>query len=320
MKMLKRLTALAISVLMLFSFSLTVSANEPPIIPPNGGDNGSNALIEALEMRIATLEATLAALLAALDTPQFVDHWLIEQQRQEAVELERFMMRMTYYGVVLTLTHNDLLIRQRDLTRRQLELENVRLELGFTTQNNVDDMQALLNSLIRQIELNNTTTTEQRRHVSGLGNFRIPTPSTTSRVRSLDELRSSLISNSTALAVMNSHINQAWQHNMSWNEIRLLEEQRDLLRRQLEIVALNGWSAYTAARAEFNMAVAERPLLQSRLEMIDELYELGEIGEVDRLTMRFDIYSQLHMADMAAIALAMSIVELDFMMQGIIGQ
>jgi len=337
MKKLKTFTVIILSLVMLLSFSMTVIADEPPIVPPppnndngyyNGYDNG-NGLVAELEARIAVLEATLAALMAALDTgAPFTDHALIERQRQEAIELERFMYHMTYYSIVLSVAHNDLLIRQRTLTERQLQLENVRLELGFTTQNNVDDLSAMLNSLVRQIELNNTTTQAQRRHVETrrgregygfIGNFSIPSPSTTSTGRSLDDLRTNLVRNNTALAALESHISQAWQHNMHWNEIRLLEEQRDLLRRQLEMAAMNSWSAYTAARAEFNLAVSERPLLQSRLNMIDELFNLGEISEVDRLASRFAIYAELHRADMAAVALAMSIAELNYMMRGIVG-
>ncbi|MCL2216947.1 MAG: TolC family protein [Defluviitaleaceae bacterium] len=324
MKIFKTLIAMILSFVMILSFAPPVMADVP------NGDNGpdSNGLVTELEGRIATLEATIAALMAAMNAAPAVDHSAISRQRQEAVELERFMFHMTYFGVTLTIAHNDFLIRQRDLTERQLELEHARLELGFSIQNNVDDLDAMLNSLTRQIELNNITTQAQRQHVETrrgrdgyefIGNFRIPTPSASSRVRSLDELRTNLLRYNTSLIVLESHINQARRHNAHWDEIRLMEEQRDLLRRQLEMAALNSWSTYTVARAEFNLAVSERPLLESRLNMIDELFYLGEISEVDKMTMRFAIYAEQHRADMVAIALAMSIAELNYMMRGIIG-
>ena len=89
--------------------------------------------------------------------------------------------------------------------------------------------------------------------------------------------------------------------------------------RQLEVAAINSWSAYLNARAQHNSAVENRPLLEARLSLIDEMFILGEISEVEKMELRFNVYAELHAADQTAIALAISIAELDFMMRGIVG-
>jgi hypothetical protein len=324
----KKFIAFLLCAILILGFSSPISAADgngdangaPPDLPPSGSGN-------PLEERIAELEAHLAALTAALNVSPFVDHTAIRRQREEATQLERFMFHLTYYGVCLTISHNALLQEQRDLTARQLELEAVRLELGLTTQSNKDDLTAMLNGLERQIELNNDTIQTQRRHIntrSGrygyefIRDFSIPRPGSAS-VRSADALRQELLRNSAALVVLESHLNQAWRYNAHWSEIQLLEEQRDLLTRQLEMAAINTWNTYLAARAAHNSAVSERPLLQTRLELIENMYELGEISTVEKMGMSFAINAELHAADATAIALAMSIAEIDFMRRGIVG-
>jgi len=121
------------------------------------------------------------------------------------------------------------------------------------------------------------------------------------------------------LAVLESHLNQAFSRNTHMNELRLLEEQRDLLLRQLEIAAINSWNAYLNAKAQHNSMAETRPLLQSRLNLIDEMFNLGEISEVEQMELRFNIYAERHNADQAAITLSMSIAEINSMMRGIGG-
>ncbi|MCL1882936.1 MAG: hypothetical protein FWF81_04190 [Defluviitaleaceae bacterium] len=280
---------------------------------------------EFLENRVANLEAQLAALLAALDAMPPTDHGAIHLQRQEAVHLERFMFRMKYYNVCLNIAQNQLLTHRRELTERQLELEEVRLELGLTTQNNIDDLAALLDGLTQQIELNNETIQINKQHIETrrgqqgyefIRNFQIPSP-TSANARTLDELRTNLIRNNVALATLESHIRQAFQSGMSWHEIQLLEEQRALLTRQLEMAAINSRTTYLAAKTGHNLARDTRPLLDSRLELVDEMFYLGELSEVEKKELRFNIYTELHIAEQVAIALAMSIAELNFMMLGI---
>lgn len=312
----KKIISIFLCAVMILSFATPVFADEPNgngAPPPPVGNN--------LEARIATLEATIERLLAQLAAAPPVDHNAVSRQREEAEQLEQLMYRMTYYGVILTIAHNDLLLRQHELTERQLELENVRFELGLTTQRNLDDLTVSLNNLERQIALNRETIQSRRRHLGRRGgglDFQIPSPGA-AEINSADVLRERLIRNNASLAVLTGHLSQAMWRNVSWNEIRLMEEQIDLLTRQLELAALTTWNNYQSARTTHALAVAERPLLAARLDLIDDMYDLGEISEVDKMAMRFAVYAERFEADAAVIALAMSVAEIEFMLRGVVG-
>ena len=337
MKKLKNFTALLICITIIFALFTPVAAaydngaenGYPANGAPNGsGVNGDNGGIPNgngetdLEERIHILEEMLAELVAFLNemsTAHEVDHAAIDRQIREAADLERFMLRLEYYNVCSIIANTDLLRGQRTLTERQLELERVRLSLGFSTQSNVDALTAYLNSLRRQIELNDEIVQIKRRSVSNIGNFEIPTPAAP-RARTVGELRSALISNNSALFVMERQINQMSRQGASNAEIRLMRTQRDLLVRQLETAATNAWTAYLTAKAQYDIAQASRSMLASRLNMIDELFRIGEISAIARLEQRYAVYEELHGADMTAIALAVAVAELDFMMIGVTGR
>jgi len=293
------------------------------------GDNGNNGngekALEELENRIRGLEAQLLAMWSLLSAQPETDYASINRQSIAAAELERYMFHMKYYGVCLAIARNDLLNRQRSLTERQLVVERVRLDLGFSTLNNVNALDATLNSLRRQIELNDETAQITRQHINTrrgetgytfIRNFELPVPSSPN-VRSADELRAGLINNNASLFVLNSQIDQLSNQNVSWAELRLLHEQRDLLIRQLEMAAINSWTSYLNARAQYDIAIAVRPMLTTRLNLVDEMYRLGEISTVDMMGQRFSVYEELHREDMAAVALAIAVAELDYMMRGI---
>jgi len=332
MKEIKQIIALLVCVTVILTFlTPTVVAYDngagngyPANGAPNGdngdgqyGDNGSE-----LEERLNILEGMLAELLAFLDELSKsgeVDRAAIDRQIQEAADLERYMLRLEYYNVCAIIANTDLLRRQLTLAERQLELEQVRLRLGFSTQNNVDALSSYLNSLRRQIELDDEIAQIKRRGVSSIGNFEIPTP-TAPRARTVDELRSALIGNNSALFVMERQINQMNRQGVSNAEIRLMRTQMDLLVRQLQMAATNAWTAYLAAKAQYDIAQASRSALNARLLLLDELFSIGEISAVARLEQRYAVYEELHGADMTAIALAVAVVELDFMMIGITGR
>ena len=356
MKRTKRLAALLVCVTIIFTFlTPTVAAYDngtgngyPANGTPNGngsnggngdngngqnGDNGSEpgdpngngqygGNGSELEERIGMLEGMLTELLAFLDELSRageVDHAAIDRQIREAADLERFMLRLEYYNVCSIIASTDLLRRQRTLTERQLELERVRLSLGFSTQSNVDALTAYLNSLRRQIELNDDIVQIKKPPVNSIGNFGIPAPASPI-ARTVDELRTALIRNNAALFVIDRQINQMNRQNAPWAEIRLLRTQRELLVRQLEMAAANAWTAYLTAKAQYDLAQAARSTLASRLNMIDELFRIGEISAIARLEQRYAVYEELHGADMAAIALAVAVAELDFMMMGVVGR
>ncbi|MCL2199556.1 MAG: TolC family protein, partial [Defluviitaleaceae bacterium] len=136
-------------------------------------------------------------------------------------------------------------------------------------------------------------------------------------IRNPQALRENLISNNTALYTLNSHINQAAWHGVSWQEIRLMEDQRDLLTRQLEITALTAWNNYQSARTAQALAHENRPLLQTRQTLVEEMYELGEISQIEKLQLTLAIQAEKFQADQAAISLALAIAEINFMSRGI---
>ncbi|MCL1844495.1 MAG: TolC family protein [Defluviitaleaceae bacterium] len=312
----KKIIALGALAIMIFAFATPVTAQETP-----------SDTIE-FEIRIATLEAMLESLMAqltAIPAPA-AGHAAVSVQRQETEQLERLMFRFQYYGVCFAIAQNEFLAHHQALTERQLALEKIRLELGFTTQNNLDDLTAVFNNLESQIELNHETIETQREHVNTrrgrqgyefIRDFAIPTPGSAS-VNSADELRRHLTQSNATLTVLNSALNQARGH-INWDETDLMEEQRDLLLRQLELAAITAWNNYQSARTQHDLAVSEAPLLETRLNLIDDMYELGEISTIDKMASRFAIYAEQHAADAAAITLSMAIAEIEFMRRGILG-
>ncbi|MCL1878696.1 MAG: TolC family protein, partial [Defluviitaleaceae bacterium] len=271
----------------------------------------------------AMLESLINQLTAA---PQpAAGHATVAEQRRETEQLERLMFRFQYYGVSFAMVQNEFLTHHRELTERQLALENVRIELGFTTQNDLEDLAAVLNNLESQIELNRETIETEQLHIntrrgrSGyefIRDFTIPAPGRV-QVRSADELRRHLMQNNVALTVTENALRDAHWH-LSHAELSLLREQRDLLARQLELAAITAWNNYRSARNLYDLAVSERPLLEARLELIDDMYELGELSEIDKMAKRFVIYAEQHAADAAALALAVAIAEIEFMARGIL--
>lgn len=327
MKKTKRFVTMLICIAIIFAFLSPVAVANDDTAVNDTTDNPNGDGGPSLEDRINILEAQLAALFAQLGEMGEVDSVAIDRQIREAAEVERFMFRLEYINVCFMIANNDLLNRQCALTERQLELERVRLTLGFSTQRNVDALHTHLGILERQIELNNEIIEIKRRYVntrrgaSGygfIGDFSIPAPAVPT-VRTADELRSALIANNTSLFVLDRQINQLRRNNGAWSEIRLLESQRDLLVRQLEMAAIRGWTAYLEAKAQYDLAETARPTLTARLALLDDLHRLGEIGAVARLEQRYAVYEKLHGADTAAIALAVAVAEVDFMARGIAG-
>jgi hypothetical protein len=187
-------------------------------------------------------------------------------------------------------------------------------------------MQAALISLTQQIDANTRTIQAQRRIVeNGRSrlpytrlNFQIPRHSTTVRGRTLDNVRGEFLRNNAAMMEMNNAVVQARQF-MQGEDLRRLEEQRYTLQRNLEMVALNSWNNYSAARTAHNLAAAERPRLLRQLETIEMLYEMGDLSVVDRMAHRFAVYAALFEADAAAIALTMANAEMYYLVRGTAG-
>jgi len=278
-----------------------------------------------------------AAIILALLTPAAagmplggrMDTATIERRTREAAELDRYMLRMQYYNACLLLINNDLLAHRLALAERQLEVERVRLTLGLSTQKNVDALNVQVNGLRSQIEQSEEalqikkSDINAKRDVPGydfIGDFSVPTPDTPD-VGSVEELKVSLTRNNVALFELNREMNNLSRNEdfRFWfsQELRLMGTQRDLLINQLELAATTGWSAYLDARAQYDLAEESRPLLEARLDLLDEMFRLGEISQIGWLAQRHAVYEELHMADMAAIALAVAVAGLDVMVRGI---
>jgi hypothetical protein len=308
----KKLFAILFAALIVSAAPVLADGYENGAVPPPYFPN-------PLESRILTLEAQIAELLTALGGG--ANQATISGQRREAAELERFMFQMKYYGVCLAITQNELLSLQIELMTRQLALENVRLRLGFTTQNNINELTAALDAAQRQAALAEQTIASNRRQIEtrrGFENydfireFNIPRPGTP-RVRNADELRRNLFTNNASLSALESAI-----HSAPWTEDALLQDQRDILIRQLEIAAVAAWNSYQSARTAYVQAAADAPLLQTRLRLLENMYSLGKLSEIEKLAGRFEIQATLHNANTAATALSMAIAEIDFMSRGIV--
>ena len=297
--------------------------------------------IESLHEQVADLQFYVSLLLDSVFTAPTVDLDAISRQITQTAVTERFMLRIEYYNACLILINTDLLNRQLELTEQRLEVERVRLSLGESTQNNVDVLNAHVNGLRRRIESNNQIFNSQRRLIETrrgifgyefIRNFEVPSPGLPV-ARSAAALQSGLIANNASLHAMTNQLNQ---QNETLNEllaagadeeiiravraeIQGLNAQRTAFIRQLELSATAGWSAYISARTQHEQAEAMRPMLNRQLALTNELFALGEISALERMSRRYAVYEELHAANMARITLAMAVAELNVMMEGVSG-
>lgn len=329
MKIKKRFTALLLCAFIIITSVMPVTAAEP-----DDSDNGDYCVFELLETRISELETQLAALWAFLASFEdsgtgltWEEREIMERHIKQAEDLERYMFRLMYYDVCLSILNNDLLLHQRSLLERQIEVERVRLQVGFSTQRNVNALTTQLSTLNRQIILNNDTIQEKRdfintkRGQSGYGfidNFVITVPPVPN-ARNANELRTALIRNNVTLLDLTNQISNLRRHNATNLEIRTLTTQRDLLESQLRMSATSSWTAYLGIKAQYDIAVTTRLQLEADLILIENMFRLGFISDIDRRTQRYAIYEALHMEDVALIALAVAVAELDYMMIGVVG-
>jgi outer membrane protein TolC len=103
-------------------------------------------------------------------------------------------------------------------------------------------------------------------------------------------------------------------------EIGVLNTQYDLLESQLRMSAVNAWTAYLEAKAHYDMAVEARPQLEADLELIENLFRLGFISDIEHRAQRYSIYEALNMESVALIVLEIAVAEIDFMMIGVVGR
>jgi len=284
--------------------------------------------VAMLQGQVAALTGMLSGLMGTLEgmaSMGQIDQDVIDRQLRDAELMEQHMFRMQYYGACMTVINNEMLRQLIDLTERQLEIERVQLSLGLTTQLSVDALSAQLTSLNSQLRLSNDALRRTQEHINirrgragfgFIGDFGVPEPGAP-EAESAEELRRTFIRRNVSLFNLDNQIRQMNEQGASNSQIQLMNAQRNLLVRQLELSANSNWSSYLEARANYNLAQAARPMLEARVALLDEMYRVGEISEFEWMRQRHGAYDELHRADMAAILLAMSIAVIDAMMNGL---
>ena len=214
-----------------------------------------------------------------------------EIQLSQADISEKLMFQIEYYNVVALRLQKELLRRNIALAQKQLEVEHVRFYLGETTQSSVVLANAQLRAFTMQLELVNesfslrTEIINQRRGLPGfefIGDYSLPSVSAPN-VPDLNTLMSNLLSSNITPEMAT----------------------------QIEMTATAQWIAYLDAKMQYNLASTMRPILMARLDLIAELYFLGEISSLERLAHEVEVYEELFSADMATIALAIAVAELN---------
>lgn len=295
--------------------------------------------LDDLQLQVQDLQLNVHFLWDALTGGQ-PDETALMQQIAQTAATERFIFKVEYYNMCALISGSYLLERHIALVERQLEVERVRLSLGEVTQISVDVLTAQLSGLRRQ-SISKSDELQTRQHlIDGkrglpgfdfIGNYTIPTPSLP-RVRTLDALKAALISSNASVDAYDrqiSHQNEIIDALVDMGaadeiinayrvELRHMTAERGLLVSQLTTTATNRWFSYLDAKTQFDLAEVTRPMLIAQLELISTLYDLGEISTVEKLRQELSIYEELHKADMAAVALAIEIAQINIMADGIV--
>lgn len=297
------------------------------------------SLILEMQGQISELQFNVQFLWAIVSDDQVDDEILRRQAAQDAVT-ERLMLQIEYYNVTALLSNSELLERKIILAERYLEVEEVSLSLGETTQLSVDLVYSELNALNRQNEINGEAFRARRQWVDQsrglpgyefIRDYTVPVPSSL-QANSLSALKTGLVNNNLPLYTIDQQIVRESEFlaelvDMGVDaeiietvqaEIKRLNAEREFLRNQLELIATNKWLSYHEAEVQYDLAVAMRPALTARLELISLMYDLGEISTVERLRLEVEAYEELHNINLVAISFAVVVAELDVMMQGVV--
>jgi len=310
-------------------------------IAPSMPENELEALILEIQEQIGELQFNVQLLWAIISDEQ-VDDEVLRRQAAQSVATERLMLQIEYYNVTALLSGTELLKHNIALAERHLGVERTRLSLGETTQMSVDLVYAELNALNRQREISEKTFRVRRQWIDqSLGlpgydfirDYTVPVPASP-QANSLSALKTGLMNYDLSLYIVDRQIAQQNEFLAELIdtdsdieiieavkvEISRLNAEREALRNQLELAATNRWLAYQEAKVQHDLAVTMRPALTARLELISLMYDLGEISTVERLSLEAEVYEELHNMNLAAIALAIIVAELDVMAVGVIMQ
>ncbi|MCL2249578.1 MAG: hypothetical protein FWC13_09940 [Oscillospiraceae bacterium] len=261
------------------------------------------------------------------------------QLRQNEIN-ERFLYRVEYYNAIALRLRIELMNRNVTLAQRQFEIERVRLYLGETTQGNVDfayvqmhavadQRQLIEDSFLLRVEVIN-----RKRGVFGfefITDYTLP-PTSSPYASDLSSLTTGLLNNNISLEIITQQIDE---HNAVLadlietnadaeiierlqTEINNLSIEQGFIRGRLEMVATIRWIAYLDAKMQSDLAMTMRPILIANLDLIGELYVLGEISYLEKLTYELEVYEELFNAYMAEIALAIAIAEINTLMLGVV--
>jgi hypothetical protein len=300
--------------------------------------------INSLQLQVNDLSAVIIALLDELNKASTIDYDedAIERQIAQVVITERFIYQTEYNRGILLRRNGAFLAQQRDLLITQITVERVRLALGETTQESLDSLIRQLAGIEGEIKHNHDSwlvvsafvnIRADRRNYEFIQRYQIP-EALPLFSHSSARLASDLIANN---ATLNANMSQQTRLQERLDELRNgSDEERDsttaleleiehlsvsisLFEQQLRIAALSKYNSYTEALARYEIYLAQRPALDTRLELLERLLEAGELSRLEYMNLRFAVYEELYRADVAAITLMNLVAELEFMSLGIVG-
>ena len=288
--------------------------------------------INSLTTHVAVLHESLSSLFDSLASSPDID--LMNMQARQSAGTQRHITRIEYYNIIRLNLETGLLRQQRDLVSRQIRVARVRIDLGLTTLDDKNAMQNLQDSLTQQINVNDETLRRMkpflRTRMRSLGesfdyNFSAVRP-TASNASSADSLKVALLNSNASLMSLERQLErlddsklqtQADNTRYIQSERELIMAQKSLLTKQLELMALNSWAAYVETTLQHYTAQQTRPMLNARLNLLDTMFDIGEISELTWLEQRFEVNRQLHAINTAAVARAIAVADVNLIMSGL---
>ena len=285
--------------------------------------NQINELTAQVNILTEQLSIMQSGLSAGRTNPQ-----IVEQQINEAAVSEKHVVRVEYGYACLLQKKIELTEYELSLADKRIEVENVKLSLGETTQSRVDVLAALRLGLEQSLEASREMLKSRKAYIAfyektfGYGfieDYNIPNTADARFDFSLSELQRLLIGNNVALQQYNEQISSIYSTtDVDGLAIEQINTQKALYEDQLCRHAADRYSAYLNALARYKTSIAMRPVLESQLIYLDDLYSVGEISELELLEQRYSIHEELYNASDATMALMLIVEELTVMTKGVV--
>ena len=295
--------------------------------------------INSLQSRISTLEQQLSVL-QTVHSVNDTDEELVSLQIRQASMTQAYILRIEHNKAKQLELDIELLNKQLKCLDKQILIEKVMLEYNNSTQINVDSLSAQRNSVIQHISMVNTVLLAKRDYLnSNAQNINLLQDNDSDKIcfpryiKTLDELTALLIKNNAALRTYEIQIHNQNELLESINNfpgtetsialgVRVQLDQLTTIRKsyiqELEITAMDRYSAYLDARTECDSNRAKKEVLIKQLEILKIFYECGEISALAYSQKEYAIQKELYIIAGALLDVENHVYILELMEMGIV--